>query len=175
MTTFSPSANTAARRAITILGAGHIGFAMALLLQQAGDYDLLVVDRDPARLAEVAALGVSTQLATDDDASLKAAMEGRFAVLNALPFHRAVPVATLCAAAGVHYFDLTEDVASTQAIRALAANARSVLMPQCGLAPGFIGIVGNDLARRFDTLHTLRMRVGALPRYPQGALRYNLT
>lgn len=170
----STSSHTATHRAITILGAGHIGFAMALLLQQAGDYDILVVDRDPARLAEVAALGVSTQLATDD-ASLQTAIDGRFAVLNALPFHRAVPVATLCAAAGVHYFDLTEDVASTQAIRALAANARSVLMPQCGLAPGFIGIVGNDLARRFDTLHTLRMRVGALPRYPQGALRYNLT
>eukprot|EP01041_Mallomonas_annulata_P029318 gene29318-51290_t len=63
------------------LGAGHIGFAMALLLQQAGDYDTLVVDRDPARLAEVAALGVSTQLATDD-ASLQAAIDGRFAVLN---------------------------------------------------------------------------------------------
>ena len=170
----STASQAATHRAITILGAGHIGFAMALLLQQAGDYDILVVDRDPARLAEVAALGVSTQLATDD-ASLQTAIDGRFAVLNALPFHRAVPVATLCAAAGVHYFDLTEDVASTQAIRALAANARSVLMPQCGLAPGFIGIVGNDLARRFDTLHTLRMRVGALPRYPQGALRYNLT
>lgn len=170
----STASHAATHRAITILGAGHIGFAMALLLQQAGDYDILVVDRDPARLAEVAALGVSTQLATDD-ASLQTAIDGRFAVLNALPFHRAVPVATLCAGAGVHYFDLTEDVASTQAIRALAANARSVLMPQCGLAPGFIGIVGNDLARRFDTLHTLRMRVGALPRYPQGALRYNLT
>lgn len=170
----STASHAASHRAITILGAGHIGFAMALLLLQAGDYDILVVDRDPARLAEVAALGVSTQLATDD-ASLQTAIDGRFAVLNALPFHRAVPVATLCAAAGVHYFDLTEDVASTQAIRALAANARSVLMPQCGLAPGFIGIVGNDLARRFDTLHTLRMRVGALPRYPQGALRYNLT
>lgn len=177
MTTLSntyTASHAATHRAITILGAGHIGFAMALLLQQAGDYDILVVDRDPARLAEIAALGVSTQLATDD-ASLQTAIDGRFAVLNALPFHRAVPVATLCAAAGVHYFDLTEDVASTQAIRALAANARSVLMPQCGLAPGFIGIVGNDLARRFDTLHTLRMRVGALPRYPQGALRYNLT
>ncbi|MFN7155109.1 MAG: saccharopine dehydrogenase family protein [Acidovorax sp.] len=170
----STTSHTAAQRAISILGAGHIGFAMALLLQQAGDYDILAVDRDPARLAEVAALGVSTQLATDD-ASLQTAIGGRFAVLNALPFHRAVPVATLCAAAAVHYFDLTEDVASTQAIRALAAKARSVLMPQCGLAPGFIGIVGNDLARRFDTLHTLRMRVGALPRYPQGALRYNLT
>jgi hypothetical protein len=121
-----------------------------------------------------AALGVAT-CTTGDDAELQRAIEGRFAVLNALPFHCAVGVATLCARAGVHYFDLTEDVPSTQAIRALAQGARSVLMPQCGLAPGFIGIVGNDLARRFDELHSLRMRVGALPRYPQGALRYNLT
>src|SRR5690606_13511005 len=83
--------------------------------------------------------------------------------------------ASLCAAADVHYFDLTEDVRSTQTIRALGPGARSVLMPQCGLAPGFIGIVGADLARRFDTLRTLRMRVGALPRFPQGALRYDLT
>ena len=174
MTPHPPSTRNGLRRAVSILGAGHIGFAMALLLQQAGNYDILVADRDPVRLAEVAALGVAT-LQIPDDAGLQAAISGRFAVLNALPFHCAVRVATLCAQAGVHYFDLTEDVASTQAIRALAAKARSVLMPQCGLAPGFIGIVGHDLARRFDTLHTLRMRVGALPRYPQGALRYNLT
>ena len=164
------------RRRVTVLGAGHIGFAMALLLQQQapGDYEVEVADRDPARLAEVAALGVATRQVADD-ASLQAAVQGRFAVLNALPFHCAVPVATLCAEAGAHYFDLTEDVQSTQAIRALASGATAVLMPQCGLAPGFIGIVGHDLACRFDTLHSLRMRVGALPRYPQGALRYNLT
>ena len=41
------------RHAITILGAGHIGFAMALLLQQAGDYDILVADRDPAPVTRV--------------------------------------------------------------------------------------------------------------------------
>ncbi|MFY3385906.1 saccharopine dehydrogenase family protein [Paracidovorax sp. MALMAid1276] len=173
-TSASPDA-PGTRRAITVLGAGHIGFAIAVLLQQhASEYEVLVLDRDPARLAEVAALGVSTRVSTDD-ASLQAAIHGRFAVLNALPFRRAVPVATLCAAEGVHYFDLTEDVASTQAVRALAPTARSVLMPQCGLAPGFIGIVGNDLAQRFDALDSLRMRVGALPRFPQGALRYNLT
>ena len=165
---------TTPRRSITILGAGHIGFAMALLLSRSGDYDVLVADRDAARLEAVAALGVATRV-TPDDAALQTAIVGRYAVLNALPFHCAVGVATQCVQAGVHYFDLTEDVQSTQAIRALAQGARSVLMPQCGLAPGFIGIVGHDLARRFDDLHSLRMRVGALPRYPQGALRYNLT
>ena len=161
-------------RPVTVLGAGKIGFAIALLLQRSGDYAVRVVDQDATRLDTVAALGCETvHLASD--AALPAAIQGRYAVLNALPFHRAVALATLCARHRVHYFDLTEDVASTHAIRALARDAGAVLMPQCGLAPGFIGIVGNDLARRFDTLLDLRLRVGALPRYPTNALRYNLT
>lgn len=162
------------QHAITILGAGHIGLAIALELVRSSSYRVTVADRDPGRLESVAALGVATWHCTDG-AALQAAIEGRYAVLNALPFSCAVDVARRCALAGVHYFDLTEDVPSTQAIRTLAQGARSVLMPQCGLAPGFIGIVGHDLAGRFDDLHSLRMRVGALPRYPQGALRYNLT
>ncbi|MDB5848543.1 MAG: saccharopine dehydrogenase [Rhodoferax sp.] len=161
-------------RAVTVLGAGKIGFAIALLLRRAGDYEVRVADQDPAALQRLQALGFDVALITDD-ASLKTAIAGRYAVLNALPFHRAVAVAGLCVAEGVHYFDLTEDVQSTHAIRALAEGARSVLMPQCGLAPGFIGVVGHDLARRFDEVLDLRMRVGALPRYPLNTLRYNLT
>lgn len=174
-TAFRPHFVSTAPRAVTILGAGHIGQAMALMLSEAGGYELLVADRDPAALQRVAALGGIATQAVPDAQALEAAITGRHAVLNALPFHQAVPVATLCARHGVHYFDLTEDVASTHAIRTLASGARSVLMPQCGLAPGFIGIVGNDLAQRFDHAQELHLRVGALPRYPQGALRYNLT
>ena len=167
----SPQADA---KKVTILGAGKMGFAIAVLLQAAGDYQLRVADQSQDQLAAAAALGVDTlHIATPGD--LHAAVQGQFAVLNALPFHMAVTVATLAAQRGVHYFDLTEDVPSTHAIRQLAATATSVLMPQCGLAPGFIGIVGNDLARQFDQLDDLKMRVGALPRYPQGSLRYNLT
>ena len=32
-----------------------------------------------------------------------------------------------------------------------------------------------DLASHFDTLHDVRLRVGALPKYPSNALNYNLT
>ena len=46
MTTQHP-AHASADLAVTILGAGHIGFAIALLLKQAGGYRLTVADRDP--------------------------------------------------------------------------------------------------------------------------------
>ena len=137
-----------ATKPVLLLGAGKIGFAIALMLERSGDYSVLVADQDPARLAAVAELGCETRLIPDDDAGARHRRPPCGA--QRLAFHRAIAVAGLCAKAGVHYFDLTEDVASTHAIQALAADARSVLMPQCGLAPGFIGIVGNALARRFD-------------------------
>jgi len=168
------STKATADKKVTILGAGKIGFAMAVLLQAAGGYQLRIADQSKAQLKAAAALGLETvQIGKGGD--LLPAVQGQFAVLNALPFHMAIEVAGVAAAHGVHYFDLTEDVQSTHAIRKIAAKAGSVLMPQCGLAPGFIGIVGNDVAKHFDTLHDLKMRVGALPRYPQGSLRYNLT
>ena len=49
------------------------------------------------------------------------------------------------------------------------------MIPQCGLAPGFVSIAACELARKFDKLQHIRLRVGALPRYPSNALKYNLT
>lgn len=164
---------------VVVLGTGKIGRTIAAMLHATGDYAVTVVDRDPGQLDGLPA-GVAARVGDPCDAGQCAALlAGADAVLNALPFHAAVSVATVAAPLGVHYFDLTEDVAATQVIRALAVSARAVLMPQCGLAPGFIGVVGNDLARRFlrggGELLDLRMRVGALPRYPNNALKYNLT
>ncbi|TIW19572.1 MAG: saccharopine dehydrogenase family protein, partial [Mesorhizobium sp.] len=68
-----------------------------------------------------------------------------------------------------------EDVVSTRRVKELARSVKNAFIPQCGLAPGFISIVANDLASRFDTLESVRMRVGALPQYPSNALNYNLT
>jgi len=44
-----------------------------------------------------------------------------------------------------------------------------------GLAPGFVSVAAYDLARRFERLDAVRMRVGALPQFPTNALKYNLT
>jgi saccharopine dehydrogenase-like NADP-dependent oxidoreductase len=171
-------------RNILVIGAGKIGSVVADLLvntPEAGGYRVTVADRAAPLLAEIAADPTcSARLSTlvldvTDPAQLKAALAGRFAVLSAAPFHLTLQIARAARAAGVHYLDLTEDVASTRAIRELAQGATTAFIPQCGLAPGFISIVAADLARHFDTLDSVRMRVGALPAYPSNALNYNLT
>ena len=64
---------------------------------------------------------------------------------------------------------------STRTIKQLAEGAKTAFIPQCGLAPGFISIVAYDLAKKFDKLRDVQMRVGALPVFPHNALKYNLT
>jgi saccharopine dehydrogenase-like NADP-dependent oxidoreductase len=161
---------------ITLLGAGHIGQTIASLLAHSGDYAVTVVDRSPEALARIGGPGVRTVVADTADARvLCEALRGQDAVVNALPYHLATLAATAAREMGCHYFDLTEDVAATRAIQALAEGADTAFMPQCGLAPGFIGIVAHHLTQGFDTLVDVKMRVGALPAFPTNALKYNLT
>jgi saccharopine dehydrogenase-like NADP-dependent oxidoreductase len=164
---------------IALLGAGHIGQTIARLLHRSGDYQVTVMDRSAQALELLAADGASAAatkvIDTSDSGALRQALAGHDAVLNALPYHLATLAASVAREARCHYFDLTEDVAATRAIKQLAEGAGTAFMPQCGLAPGFIGIVAHHLTQSFETLHDVKMRVGALPAFPTNSLKYNLT
>jgi saccharopine dehydrogenase-like NADP-dependent oxidoreductase len=164
---------------VLLLGAGKIGRMIARFLMDSGDYDLLVGDVSESALDRVAKLtGTATQqIDASIAAELAAAMRGVQTVVSALSFHHNPLVAQAALDAGISYFDLTEDVATSDVVAAIADKATSgqVFMPQCGLAPGFISIVANDLIQWFERVETVRMRVGALPQFPTGELKYNLT
>jgi saccharopine dehydrogenase-like NADP-dependent oxidoreductase len=164
-------------RDIAVIGGGKIGSTIAQLLHRAGDYRVTVIDRSQAQLDRLEGCeGVRTAVGDIADAgSLRSALDGKFAVLSAAPYFLTTRIAEAALAAGAHYLDLTEDVVSTRVVKVMANDARTAFMPQCGLAPGFITVVAHDIAARFDTLHDVRMRVGALPKYPSNALGYNLT
>lgn len=164
-------------RDIVVIGAGKIGSTIVRLLANCGDYKVVVADQSETQLKMIEVhKAVETALGDiSDPPSLDKLLTGKYAVLNAAPFHSTIAIAEAAAAAGVHYLDLTEDVESTRRVKAIAEGANSAFIPQCGLAPGFVSIVANDLAGRFDTLDSVRMRVGALPQYPSNALNYNLT
>jgi saccharopine dehydrogenase-like NADP-dependent oxidoreductase len=162
---------------VVVVGAGKIGGAIALMLAEAGDYAVVVTDRSSEQLDKIDRHPAINTAALDitDHTALVVALKGKFAVLSAAPFNLTGRIAEAALEAGVHYLDLTEDVATTKKVEELATGASTVFVPQCGLAPGFISIVANDLAKRFDKLDSVRMRVGALPQYPSNALNYNLT
>lgn len=164
---------------VLLLGGGKIGRMISKFLIDSGDYQLTVGDRDPHALERIRdhlnVAVVAVDAANEQD--LEAAMTGHDLVISALSFHFNPRVARAALRTGVSYFDLTEDVATTQAVRQIASEARpgQIFMPQCGLAPGFISIVAHHLAQSFDQLDRVHMRVGALPQFPTGQLKYNLT
>jgi saccharopine dehydrogenase-like NADP-dependent oxidoreductase len=165
---------------ILLLGAGKIGGAIGKFLSQTGDYEILVADASARALERFKDVPNVTTIPLDlasDDEGLARALVGRKAVLSALSYAWNPKVAAAALKAGASYFDLTEDVATTHRVKAVAEKAGpgQIFMPQCGLAPGFVSIVANELATRLETIDTIHMRVGALPMYPTNALKYNLT
>jgi saccharopine dehydrogenase-like NADP-dependent oxidoreductase len=167
---------------VLVLGAGKIGALISGLLGESRDYHIDLADIDGAAAAAVAkAHGLDNVRAfgldATDDAALAAHLDDHpvDAVISGLPYFCNVPVAESCRRRGMHYFDLTEDVAVTEQVRQLAEGAATVFAPQCGLAPGFVSIAANELAQHFEEVRTVKLRVGALPQHPNNVLKYSLT
>ncbi|HEY0939402.1 MAG TPA: saccharopine dehydrogenase family protein [Steroidobacter sp.] len=160
---------------VVVAGAGKIGVTIADMLAASGDYRVTLIDRVVNRFDGLNPAIETKAVDVTDPRALSAALEGNFAVLSAVPFNLTGDIAVAAKEAGAHYLDLTEDVATTRKVKRLAEGAQTAFIPQCGLAPGFITIAAYDLIRRFDKLDEVRMRVGALPKFPSNALNYNLT
>jgi saccharopine dehydrogenase-like NADP-dependent oxidoreductase len=162
---------------VAVVGAGKIGSMITELLVSSRDYAVTVIDRSQQQLDRLETAAAVTKVVADitNPDALQSVLKDKYAVLSAAPYHATRWIAEAAKAAGAHYLDLTEDVASTRVVKQLATGARMAFIPQCGLAPGFITIVASDLASHFDEMQDVRMRVGALPKFPSNALNYNLT
>lgn len=165
-----------------ILGAGKIGALIGGLLASAGDYRVQLADVDGAAAEAVARAHDSPNLTPFAlDASDVGALDRHLAqhpveaVISSLPYYCNVAVAEAARRAGIHYFDLTEDVEVTRSVRAISNGASQAFVPQCGLAPGFISIAAAELIRHFEELRAVKLRVGALPQHPNNVLKYSLT
>jgi saccharopine dehydrogenase-like NADP-dependent oxidoreductase len=167
---------------VLVLGAGKIGALISGLLAESGAYQVQLADVDETAAAGVArAHGLQTIQAVRLDATDAAALRSHLqahpvqAVISSLPYHCNALVAAAARDSNIHYFDLTEDVEVTRRVSGLAQGAAAAFVPQCGLAPGFISIAGGELIRHFDSLRSVRLRVGALPQHPHNVLKYSLT
>ncbi len=89
-------------------------------------------------------------------------------LLDCLPGSLAPKMAQFAKDFQLHYANLTEYVAETNAIVKLAKDAKTGFVLQTGLAPGYINVLANHLFQNFCTdfqvnrVDTLEMKVGAL-------------
>jgi len=154
---------------IAVLGLGKIGALAAELLHNSG-FEVTGIDLSAKKISlpfKVKSIDLSST------EGVVAEFSNQDAVLSCLPFTLNARLAKIAHDAGIHYFDLTEDVPTTKIIIELAKTSKGLMAPQCGLAPGFIGIVGADLIASLDECRSCKMRVGALPQNPTGLMGYS--
>ncbi len=157
---------------VLCLGLGKVGTLVATMLSK--QFTVTGVDKNKPHYDYKQPFKVVAADVTDKKV-MEALIKKHDAVVSALPYFLNKPIAKFAHDLKKHYFDLTEDVPTTDYIIKLSKTAKSVMAPQCGLAPGIIGIIGADLARDFSEVRSIEMRVGALPLYPNGDMGYAFT
>ncbi len=169
-------------QSVMVAGAGKIGSTIAQYLSFSGHYRVHLVDvnTDSAHPHATHAPSEHLQLQPLDTTDL--AKASQFiqqhqieAVVTALPYTCNQAMLELAIQNDVHYFDLSEDVASMQRIIETAKHSKKAFVPQCGLAPGFVNIVAADLLQYSDQIRSVKIRCGALPQDATNALQYALT
>ena len=162
---------------IGVVGAGKIGATIATLLESCAFCDSAVL-ADVRTGVKISGLGKAsvTRLDADKRTALASFVKRCDAIVSAVPYFLNRQIVETCARARVAYFDLTEDVATTTLVRTLARETKGVtFIPQCGLAPGAINIVGGALAASLDSVRSVEMRVGALPLAASNQMKYYLS
>lgn len=153
---------------IGLIGYGNIGKAIVKLMQGSKKYVIHVADQE-----QFANVDNFTKLNIYDIEALKEWIKTKDGIICATSYVCVKTIAKAVAECGIPYFDLTEDRGTTDYIKSL--ESKSVMVPQCGLAPGAVSIIANGMIKDFSSVHSLEMRVGALPKYPNNEMKYNLT
>jgi saccharopine dehydrogenase (NAD+, L-lysine-forming) len=112
-------------QSVLVIGLGKVGRLVATLLFENG-YQTTGLDSGVHRGYPFKTIKGRVQ----SKSVLKKAIKGHDAVVTCLPYDLNLEVAREAHSAGKHYFDLTEDVPTTDAIKKLSKTAKGVMAPQ---------------------------------------------
>ncbi|MBK9165001.1 MAG: saccharopine dehydrogenase NADP-binding domain-containing protein [Acidobacteria bacterium] len=181
-------------KTIFIAGSGGIGEAAALLLREWCEFETTIIlgDISEENLAKAKAFvcdgsekwtAVETVLMLREGVSdeMRSAFERSDVLLDCSPGGQAPRMASYAKEFRMHYANLTEYVAETDAIMALANDAETGFILQTGLAPGFINVQAMALYREFvskyenENVERVAMKVGALTAHAHAPHYYGFT
>lgn len=179
---------------IIIAGAGGIAEAAALILAEWSDITptIFIGNRTLSKAEEVAGwiedgatkfCPVKAFLLPEDglnDEMINVLNQADI-ILDCLPGSQAPRMAKLAKDYNLHYANLTEYVAETNEIIALAKDAKTGFILQTGIAPGYIDLLANYLFQQFcidfkvNEVDKLEFKVGALTKNAVAPHYYGFT
>lgn len=166
-----------------VLGAGLQGSACAYdLLRNPEVAEVRLADIDIAHLPDfLAPLSgrrlIPTPLDVRDHEATLALMRESDAVMSAIPYYFNLDMAKLAVEAGTNFCDLggnTEIVEQQRELDTRACEKELSVIPDCGLAPGMVNILGEYGIEQLDQVESLRIYVGGLPQHPEPPLNYQI-
>ncbi|MDD2675116.1 MAG: saccharopine dehydrogenase C-terminal domain-containing protein [Flavobacterium sp.] len=179
---------------IVIAGAGGIAEAVGLLLMEWSEVPptLFIGDRTLSKAKQVALwiqegttksgfiqdFHLAENGITDE---MKTIFRQGDIILDCLPGSQAPRIAKFAKDYNLHYANLTEYIAETEEIIALAKDAKTGFILQTGLAPGYIDLLANGLFQQFcedfevDKVDKLEFKVGALTNHAVAPHYYGFT
>ncbi len=157
-----------------------MGAAIACLLADSGRYQVYIADKSfcGEDIKRVLALGfdnvVSVAMNLDDSSELCHYFNqiDCDAIISALPAANSHGILMAACEMQCHYFDMSEDRQLAEKAKQAARGQDCAIVPQCGIAPGMIGLIANDLMQGFEQLESAFLRVGRLPALPTEQLHY---
>ena len=185
---------------VFIAGSGGIGSAVAVLLRSVWNekVDIWLGDISEENLENARNFIYQSEVYWEGDQEKKVEIEGTIEtvqmhvgwqdtlpqmdiLLDCLPGRLAPKMAQIAKDHKMHYVNLTEYVKETKEIQEIAKDAETGFALQCGLAPGFVNIVGLHLFNTFldnfgvSKIKNLEMRVGALTKHATAPHFYGFT
>lgn len=179
---------------IIIAGAGGIAEAVGLLLMEWSEVPptIFIGDRTHSKAKQVAHWiqeGTTKSGSIQDfhlaenglTDEMRTILRQGDIILDCLPGGQAPRIAQFAKDYNLHYANLTEYVAETEEIIALAKDAKTGFILQTGLAPGYIDLLANGLFQQFcsdfevDIVDKLEFKVGALTNHAVAPHYYGFT
>jgi lysine 6-dehydrogenase len=144
-------------------------------------HEVIVADTSAAAATSAGQIAdaESRQIDATNDVELRGLLGEVDLVVSGVPYRYGVAVAEAAVETGTHYLDFggNPTIVRRQLDLDQAAIAAGVtIVPDCGLAPGMANVLATGVADALgnDGIDELRLRVGALPAHPEGALGYQL-
>ena len=168
---------------VMVLGCGMMGRAIAYDLNRFSNFDkILIGDNDKQTRDSAKKFLKETNvdviaLNADKISELMNHFRAVDVVISAIPFRFNYKLAKIAIETKTHFVDLGGNNTIVENERSLFPKAKKndvTIIPDSGLAPGLVSIITRDIVDHMDTVDSVKLRVGGLPRYPQPPLNYQI-